>query len=98
MPSAQHYAKLHRKHLELTDPQRYRKLLASGELNSTTSSVGQEAEATYLNLLSQWGNHPDLKNLPFQEQETQLQSHPEAADELVRHQLVQPPPMDRPLD
>jgi tellurite resistance protein len=86
------FAREHGEHLQNCRPDEYKRLVQSGELNSYLSSVGQEAAEMYTTLLAQLNNDPSLRDLPFMERLSRLRSHPEIANEIVRHELVNPPP------
>jgi hypothetical protein len=94
-PSAAEYAQDHLKFLKEERPDVLDQLRQSSDLNSYLSSVGEEAEQMYDDLMRLYQHSRHVQSLPHLEQVQALQSHRREADEVVRHDLIyQPLPED----
>lgn len=85
---AQKFADQHLKFLQEHNPAALQEIRRSGDLNSYLSSVGQQAEEMYLNLMHQYANSKEVQNLPHLRRIRSLQSRQYEAEEIVRQDLV----------
>ncbi len=90
-PSAEEYARDHLKFLEEERPDVLEGLRRSGDLNSYLSSVGEQAEEMFDDLMRQYLHSPHVQSLPHLKQVRALQSRRHEADEVVRHDLIYQP-------
>ena len=61
---------------------------------NSRSSLAHEAEELHTTLMMQRANSPQSQSLPYLERVKDLEAHRHEADEVVRHQLINPPPAE----
>jgi hypothetical protein len=89
---AQDYGAEHERYLKEAVPALHRKLSASADLESHLRSVGNQASEMHQSMMAQ--AMKQTLDLPYMDRVTALQGHRQAAQELVRHDLIHQPVPD----
>ena len=84
-PLAERFAAEHRRFLEEHNPSVLR---GQSDPTSYLSSVGRSAAVTLEHLMSQHLRDPELQKLPAPQRARLLRNHQQAAEELIRHDLI----------